>query len=70
MMVMPFIGFVLGPITGIHTCIDIVVGVMWAVRVSVILAELSVMTLRKENGATSTGHAKGRIAGEHTKTQW
>lgn len=70
MMVMPFIGFVLGPITGIHTGIDIVVGVMWAVRVSVILAELSVMTLGEESGATSTSHAKGRIEGKHTKTQW
>ena len=67
---MPFIGFVLGPITGIHTGIDIVVGVMWAVRVSVILAKLSVMTLREESGATSAGHAKGRLEGEHTKTQW
>ena len=69
-MVMPFIRFVLGPITGFHTGIDIVVGVMRAVRESVVLAKLSVRTLRKKVGATSAGHAKGRIAGEHTKTQW
>lgn len=45
-MVMPFIGLILGPISGIHTGIDIVVGVimMWAVRVSVVLAKLSVRT--------------------------
>jgi hypothetical protein len=48
-MVMPFIGFILGPIGGIHTGINIVVGVimMWVVRVSVVLAELSVRTLRE-----------------------
>lgn len=56
-MVMPFIGLILGPISGIHTGIDIVVGVimMWAVRVSVVLAELSARTLREESGAMSAG---------------
>jgi hypothetical protein len=64
--VMPFIGFVLGPISGIHTGIDIVVGVimMWAVRVSVVLAKLSVRNLREESGATSAGSCQRTYFGE------
>jgi hypothetical protein len=56
-MVMLFVGLILGPISGIHTGIDIVFGVimMWAVRVSIVHAELSVRTLREESGATSAG---------------
>jgi len=42
--VMPSIGFVISPISDIHTGINIVVRVMGAVRVSVVLAELSVRT--------------------------
>ena len=69
--VVPF-GLIFGPISGIHTGIDIVVGVMWAVRVSVILvlAKLSVRTLREKVGPRQQGHAKGRVAGECTQTQW
>lgn len=62
--VVPF-GFIFGPISGIHTGIDIVVGVMWAVRVSVVLvlAELSVRTLREESGATSAGPCQRTCCG-------
>jgi len=64
--VMPFIGCILGPISGIHTGIDIVFGVtmmMWVVRVSAELAELSVRILREGSGATSAGSCQGTYFG-------
>jgi len=60
--VMPF-GFIFGPISGIHTGINFVVGVMGAVRVSVVLGELTVRTLREESGGTSAGPCQRRCCG-------